>query len=183
MRVCKQKKSPTPPATLWKFKLAFIISAACLTGCSLFGPTSSDYADEELYSPREQVFFDTFDSVWRATQIALQNYHIRVNNMDKGVIETDLVKGYKGWYPPHVKRRRGGGRRYSLSLRIIKGKINGKPAVKVTILKEIRFQKDFFAEEKNVVSDGLEEKSILYRVERELIIDEALRKAAKEELP
>jgi len=123
------------------------------------------------------MYYGSFDQVWRATQLALQNYPMKINNMDLGVIETEQIKGYKVWMPPYKSEQSSGGLAYSLNVRLIKGKTQGRDVVKVSILKETQIQKDFFSEPVRMPSDGLEEKAVLYRIGRELLIEKALEKA------
>ena len=98
---------------------------------------------------------------------------MRVNNIDKGVLETDWIKGYDVYEPvfPSVSPA---GLRYKISVRTIKGKINKEEAVKVTVQKSIEKKRDFFADQEKVASDSMEEKIILYRIKREIQIDNAL---------
>ncbi len=149
----------------------FILS---LSGCALFRDNSGP---PESFVVRDQMYYGSFDQVWRATQLALQNYPMKVNNMDLGVIETEAVKGYKVWSPPFKPEVSSGGMAYSLNVRLVKGRSQNREVVKVTILKETQIQKDFFSDPERMPSDGLEEKSILYRIGRELQIEKALEKA------
>lgn len=156
----------------WSLSVALAVSSL-VSSCSLFAEKGEPPA---TFGPREQVFYSPFDDVWRATQISLSKYPIRVNNLDLGVLETDKIKGYKVWMPPH-KSMSSGGLSYSLNIRVVKGGVEGLPAVRVTIMKDLELQRDFFSEVQKLPSDGLEEKSILYRIKRELQIDRALKKA------
>ncbi|MES2801735.1 MAG: hypothetical protein V4654_04540 [Bdellovibrionota bacterium] len=52
-------------------------------------------------------------------------------------------------------------------------------SVRVTVEKKIEVFKDFISEVKTVNSGGFEEQTIFYRIERELIIAKALKKAAE----
>lgn len=144
-----------------------------LCGCSLFAekgelPTS--------FGPREQIFYGDVDQVWRATQIAFSKYPIRINNLDLGILETDVSTGYKVWTPPH-KPSVSGGLSSKLSVRVVKGLVENRSAIRVTVQKESELKRDFFAETQKLPSDGLEEKALLYRIGRELQIDKALKKA------
>ncbi len=154
-----------------KFFFGFMI--LILSGCALF---VDNREPPKSFGPREQVFYSNFDQVWRAAQISLNRYPIRINNLDLGIIETDTVKGYKAWLPP-TNQKTSGGLSYRLSIRVVKGGVEGRPAIRVSISKDLEFQKDFFAESQKLPSDGLEEQSILYRMGRELQIDQALKKA------
>lgn len=153
------------------YSLFFLV---ILSGCALFRENSGP---PETFAVRDEMYYGSFDQVWRAAQLALQNYPMKINNMDLGVIETEQVKGYKVWMPPYKTEQTSGGLAYSLNVRLIKGKSQGRDVVKVSILKETQIQKDFFSEPVRMPSDGLEEKSILYRIGRELQIERALEKA------
>lgn len=69
---------------------------------------------------------------------------------------------------------------YRLTIRVIKGApLAGKPATKVTIVKDSQLQQDFFSDPRSQPSDGLEEKSILYRISREIQIERAIARVQK----
>jgi hypothetical protein len=53
--------------------------------------------------------------------------------------------------------------------------------VKVTLTKKIEVKRDFFSEPKPLETDGLEEMVLFYRIERELIIEEAIKKLAAQQ--
>lgn len=133
---------------------------------------------ETRFGPREQIFYSDFPSVWRATQLALASYPIRVNNMDLGILDSEEIKGFRAWTPPHQKKKTGGFT-YNLNVRVVKGSIEGKDATKVSIVKNIEVQKDFFSNSKKLPSDGLEEQTILYRIGREIQIDKGIQKLLK----
>jgi len=133
------------------------------------------------YSPVLRVFNASFDKVWRAAQISLKAYPMQVNDIEKGVLETDWIRGYEIYKPPIAPKISANGLRYKIMLRTIKGKIDGVEAIKVTVQKAIEKRRDFFAEVEAPPSDGLEEAVILYRIEREITIDNAL-EASQEEM-
>ena len=64
------------------------------------------------------------------------------------------------------------GYQYRLNVNIIKG----EKASRLVILKEVRLQKDFFSDPQELVSDGFEEKALIYRIKREIIIEKILKK-------
>lgn len=105
-------------------------------------------------------------------------YPIASENQDSGIIETEYIKGLDGWIPPgDEKNLPSSGVRYKLTLTFVRGKNDGKESTRVTIEKKMEKLRDFFSESENLESDGLEEKILFYRLERELIISEALKKA------
>ena len=148
-------------------------------GCAVFEEKAGP---KPVGLPQEKIFYGQFEDVWRAAQLALQeptSYPLRINNMDTGVFETELIKGSQVWRPPEAAEVSGGGYAYKIILRVIKGNSNGKPSFKVTVQKEVQIHRDFFSEPEKIPSDGLEEKVILYRVDRELQIDRAIRRFNK----
>lgn len=162
-------------------QIAVLIGITGLVGCAAF---EERVGPKPVGLPQEKVFYGSFDDVWRAMQLSLQgptSYPLRINNMDTGVIETEQVKGSMIWAPPHLEQSSGGGFTYRLTLRIIKGNLQGKQAFKVTVQKQAQIQRDFFAEPEPVPSDGLEEKVILYRIDREMQVDRALRRLNKKQ--
>ena len=126
----------------------------------------------------QKLFYYSYDSVWRATQLALR-YPISINNMDNGVLETEWIRGVDGFTPVQEAKDPSPGVRYKLSFTLVKGKVDRRDTVRITIRKKIEKQRDFFSEPESIETDGAEEKVLFYRIERELIIDEALKKATK----
>lgn len=122
-----------------------------------------------------RVYFASYESVWRAAQLALK-YPISVNNMDNGVLETDWVRALEGFSPPGSGKIPSSGIRYKIALNMVKGRSQGRESVRVTLRKNLERQRDFFSDPEQMLTDSLEENVILYRIERELIIQDALRK-------
>lgn len=128
----------------------------------------------------QRIFFYPYEAVWRAAQLALK-YPISVNNMDNGILETDWVRGVDGFVPAHQTRNPSPGVRYKIQLSLVKGRAAARESVRVTIIKRIEKQRDFFSEPEPLESDGLEEKVLFYRMERELIIEEALKRGLRDQ--
>jgi hypothetical protein len=160
-------------------KLNFTLFAALLlfAGCSIFqGPQKNTNKILKGMPTRQRVFFATYDQVWRAAQLTLK-YPMAINNMDNGILETEFINAMEGFISPTESKAAPSGIRYRVRLTIAKGKAESKEAIRVTVNKYIERKKDFFAVPEQIESDGLEEKIILYRIDRELTIDEGLRKA------
>jgi hypothetical protein len=152
-----------------------------MVGCVSTEPkiTHKGYAvDKDGQSYYGKVFPYTYEEVWRAAQLSVK-YPIAVNNMDNGVLETDWVKAIDGFSSPIATKAPTAGNRYKIILNMVKGKMDSRAGVRVTIRKKIEKQSDFFSDVESLNSDGLEEEIILYRIEREIVIDDAIRKAAK----
>ena len=170
-------KLPMLVATRWTSKLLLVLAAASiLTGCSLFAEQSI----KKSFGPKQKVYRYKYETVWRAVQIATQKYALKRNNMDRGLLETDVIRGYDVWRPPYSNKPAPGGYRYQLEIRVVKGrKIKGRPSTKVLILKRTSLKKDFFADSKQVGSDGFEELSLLYRINREIKIDRTIQRVQR----
>jgi len=162
-------------ATRWIFSLSFLV---LLNACALFEERSGP---QKYYGPREQVFFANFEEVWRSVNLVLQPYPLRVSNMDQGMLETDEIRGYRVWGPPYKSEAAASGETYRLTIRVIKGALSNRAATKVTVVKDSQLRTDFFSDPKSMPSDGLEEKSLLYRIGREIQIERALAKAQKKQ--
>lgn len=159
------------------FVLPFLFLGFLSSGCQTFdrkGKVSHNVQDS-YNKPFQQEFLATYEAVWRAAQISVR-YPISLNNMDTGQLETDWIRALEGFQPPDQKRAPSSGIRYKIILTLVRGKKNNRPTVRVTLRKLIERQRDFFAEPEQLVTDGLEERVILYRMERELIIQEALKR-------
>lgn len=168
--------SHTAQSLFRKIILVFVILTSCtFLGCSLFDKKPSAHARMAQIN-KQKVFFANYDQVWRAAHAVLK-YPIAQENQDTGMIETEYIKGIDGWLPPNEQRPPSSGIRYKLTLTFAKGKTEGRESTRVTIDKRMEILRDFFSEPENLETDGLEEKIIFYRIERELIINEALRRA------
>lgn len=157
--------------------ISSLILTLMLASCVSEAPASKK-TKKDLKFNHQKVFIGSYDSVWRAAQLSLK-YPIGVNNMDHGILETDYIKADDGFISPTEEDVPSSGIRYKISLTLAKGKTEGRESVRVTISKNIERKRDFFSDPEPLVTDGLEEKILFYRIERELLIDEALKKAAK----
>ncbi len=131
----------------------------------------------KLRGPAIQVMTGSYDEIWRAIQKSFAGYPIQINNLDQGILETDVIKGAQVWVAPFEKSPRPSNYHYVINVRVVKGRSKGKESAQVTVVKRISMQRDFFSADEETSSDGLEEKSLLYRIERELQIERSLRKA------
>lgn len=160
------------PLLIFNLFIIFIIS-----GCGLVQPRTES-ADKIIEkASKQKIFFASYDLIWKAAHFAIK-YTIANENQDFGIIETDYIKAVDGWLPPDQTKPTYKSARYKLALTFAKGNTGGRESTRVTIEKKIEVFRDFISETQIVPSDGLEEQSIFYRIEREIIIDKALKKAA-----
>lgn len=156
--------------------ISLIIFTSCILGCSLFEKPPQKNEDALLESaPSQRIYFANYEDVWRSIHQVIK-YPIASENQDSGMIETDFIKTSEGFQSPETEDARPKGTRYKLIFKLSKGKLKGRNSTRVVIEKQIDALKDFFSEPQRIPSDRLEEKVIFYRIERELIISEALKK-------
>lgn len=150
-----------------------------LASCTLM-EKKTETPDEILDRVSHQkIFYASYDEVWKAAHASIK-YTIASENQDFGVIETDFVKAIDGWLAPHLPKPPYPGSRYKLVLNFARGNTNGKESVRVTIDKRIEVFRSVISDTDTVGSDGLEEKMLFYRIEREIVIGQALRRAASQ---
>ena len=161
-----------------KLVLFIFLNVLAVSSCQLV-ETQAESPEEILDRVSQQkVFFATYDEVWRAAHAAIK-YTIASENQDFGVIETDFVKAVDGWLPPFLTKPINPGSRYKLTFNFAKGNTQGKESVRVTIDKRIEVFRSVISDIEVVPSDGFEENVLFYRIEREIVIQSALKKAAE----
>lgn len=134
-------------------------------------------ASEEPTSPQVQVFNTSFDEVWRAVQKTLAGYPIQINNIDQGLVETDVINNNDIWRAPFRREAKYMSPRYMLRVNVTRGKMKNRDSTRVSIFKNMIIEKDFFSGIESRPSDGYEEKSLLYRIDRELKIERSMKRA------
>lgn len=152
-----------------------LIVSGILSSCALFEPQSESPEDLILKASQQRIFLASYDKVWKAAHSVLK-YTIASENQDFGTIETDYIKAVDGWIPPYKTKPDYPSSRYKLFFTFAKGNTNGKESTRLTIEKKIETFKDVISDTQTVASDGSEEKSLFYRIERELIILNAIEK-------
>lgn len=150
-----------------------------LVGCA----TASDQLSKKLKvgEPVSRVYFAKYEDVEAAIKQAMIRYPQRVDNTEAGIFETDYLKGEARFKSPVSDEQFSPGYRYRLLLRLVRGKNDDKPAVKVLVTKQIELANDFFSEPAAKMSDGQEENVILYRISREILLARAMTKATDRE--
>lgn len=156
---------------------AGVLALALMSSCASWD-TPLTRAEREIRSRTHQrIYFVSFDSVWRAAQLTLK-YPIAINNIDEGIIETEWIDSSDGFEPVHARPELKA-LQFRIQLLFVRGKSQGKPSVRLTIIKQMRTQKGFFNDSKSLESDGIEEALFFYRTEREITIEEAIKAEAK----
>ncbi len=127
-----------------------------------------------------RTFKAPYEMVWRATQQALLNYPMNINNMDTGQLQTLYITGKHRYQPPHMQDAiLPSGYQYRLNINIVRGEKRSR----VVISKEARLQRDFFSAPEEQYSDGYEEKMLLYRIRREILIEQIMKREMEKQNP
>ena len=124
--------------------------------------------------PVSKVFHADYQKTWRATMLAMEDYPIEVENNDKGFLKTENIPIETIWKFPFEREDILTAAKYNIHIKLIKGRVKSKPVVKVRVIKKMFEQKGFIENLEQIPSSGLEEKKILYRILRELNIEQAI---------
>ncbi len=122
----------------------------------------------------QKIFLYSYESVCRAAQLSII-YPLSINNMDTGKLETEFIPARDGLVLPDQEAP-SSGVKFKITLTLSRGEQEGQSGIRVTINKNIERRRDFFSAPESLDSDQIEEKLILYRMERELIIEKAIQK-------
>jgi hypothetical protein len=151
------------------FLFSFLFFAGFLfSGCASLEP------EPRILHPVSKVYHADYQKIWRATMLALEDYPIETEDNEKGSLKTESIQTETIWKYPFERESALTAAKYTIHIKLIKGAVKSKPMVKVRILKKILEQKGFIADPKRIPSDGLEEKAILYRILREINIEQAI---------
>lgn len=118
------------------------------------------------FASTKRVFNADKDAVWRALLISLSNYPLEKNDYENGEILTSLIPEGQQWRPLHkdVSPRNT----YSMSFQVFEDRQN---RTVITAKKTLTREGDFLEASKEIQTQGVELSVILYRVQRELVVD------------
>ncbi|MEY4616187.1 MAG: hypothetical protein RJB66_1147 [Pseudomonadota bacterium] len=139
-----------------------------LSGCISLTPQEAPLKEAVFRAPLQQV--------WLSAEKALTNYPIAESNIDSGLLKTDYQRGPNCWTAPGVSEKYSSGIRCNMLFQFVFLQGTG---TRVRITKTIEMVRDFVAEPEKIESDGLEEMSILYRIDRELTINKEISQNSK----
>lgn len=145
-------------------------SVGCVTATERLAAREGD-------GPYSRVFYANYEDVEVALKQSMIRYPQKVDNTEAGIFETDFIRGEARFKPPHKTVTYSPGYRYRLLVRLVRGRAEERPAIKVQITKKVEVIRDFFSDADSLKSDGLEEQVILYRIGRELQLARAISKA------
>ena len=160
-----------------KFTL-LIITMLFFGGCASYEKFRQ--VTEELEIP-SKIYKADYNQTWQAVIQVMRKYDIAQQNQEAGFIKTrwmdntlevnfadsfgssDAVKAAK----------------FKLVVNVVKGFRNGREVAKVTIYKRQLVEQDFLQGWKEQSTDGITEKTLLYRMSRLIAIDNKLKEIDK----
>ncbi|MBL7664940.1 MAG: hypothetical protein JNM93_07380 [Bacteriovoracaceae bacterium] len=158
---------------MMKSKLLSIVFLGTLLGCGSYEKFRE--VTEEMEIPSE-VFDANYNQSWQAVIQVMKKYDIAQQNQEAGYIKTrwmdntlqvnftdsfgssDAVKSAK----------------FMLVINVVKGSQGGREVSKVSVYKRQLVEQDFLQGWKEMRTDGILEKTILYRLDRIISIDNKL---------
>lgn len=159
--------------------LLLAFCAATLSGCSSY--KQFQYIAEEFEIP-SKVFKYEYSQTWQAVLQIMQKFDLSTQNQEAGIIKTrwrdntlELNFADSFGSSDSVKAAK-----FKLIVNVVKGFRGTREVSKVTVFKRQMVEHDFLQGWKVVRSDGIMEKTILYRIERVLAIDQRLKKIEEE---
>ena len=163
------------------FLTAFI---SLLTSCSSYEQFQQLAEEAEIPS---QVYKTDFNQTWQSVLEIMQKYDLALKNQDAGVIKTRWIYNTNqlNFNEAFGSQDMVKAARFKIVLNVVKGFRGKKEVSKVSVFKRQMVEKDFLQGWKVIRSDGILEKTILYRIDRILKRETMIRRIeeqkAKEE--
>lgn len=162
-----------------RFYLGFSVKAlvlfTLLSSCASY--EQFQYMSEEFEVP-SQVYKADFNQTWQAVIDIMKRYDLEVYDQESGVIKTRWIDNTLelNFADSFGSSDAVKAARFRLIVNVVKGYRGDQEVSKVTIFKRQMIEQDFLQGWKVVPTDGIQEKTILYRIERGIAIDNRLKK-------
>jgi hypothetical protein len=159
-----------------KFMAQFSVVSLLILGaasCSSYENFKNVTEDLEIPS---QVYKADYNKVWAEVMKITNKYAREVYNQDAGIIKTrwidnTLELNFSDSFGSNDSVKTA---HFKLIINVVKGYRGNREVSKVTVFKRQQVQQDYLDGWKTVRTDGILEKSILYRLERSLAIEAKL---------
>ncbi len=152
-----------------------LISSVILPSCSSY--EQFRYITEEFEIPNK-VFKSDYNQTWLATLQVMKKYNLELTNQEAGIIKTrwidnTLEVNFADSFGSSDSVKAA---KFKLIINIVKGFRSSREVSKVTVFRRQMIEQDFLQGWKVIPSDAILEKTIIYRIERNLQIAEKLKK-------
>jgi hypothetical protein len=159
--------------------LLYTLTTILLTQCASY--EKFRYITEDFEIPT-QLYKSDFNQTWLAVMQVMKKYDLELDSQDSGVVKTKWTDNTLevNFADSFGSRDAVKSARFKLIVNVIKGFRGSREVAKVTVYKRQMIEQDFLQGWKVVPSDSILEKTILYRVHRELTIAKKLKKIEDE---
>jgi len=173
---------PINSSTVNKNKLLVYIFTI-LTFCSCSSYEKFEYMTKEVEIPNK-VFKSPYSQTWTAVVATINKFDLELQNQESGSIKTKWIDNTLklNFSDSFGSSDAVKAAKFKLIINVIKGFQSSKEVTKVTIYKRQLVNQDFLQGWKVVPSDQIEEQTLLYRIERALMIDQKIKAIEKEKL-
>ena len=156
----------------------YLTLAVALSSCASYEQFRK--ITEEFEIPTAVLDAD-FATTWSAVIQIMNDYEIEQKNQEAGYIKTRWIDNT---LEVNFADSFGGqdavkAAKFKLMINVTKGYRSNREVTKVTIYKRQLLEQDFLQGWKEINSDGIKEKTLLYRIERLINIDKKLQKIQK----
>lgn len=158
------------------FRLAAILLiVSSVTTCSSY--EQFRYITEEFEIPNK-VFKNDYNQAWLAVLQVMKKYNLELTNQEAGVIKTRWIDNTLevNFADSFGSSDAVKAAKFKLIINVVKGFRSNREVSKITVYRRQMIEQDFLQGWKVIPSDGILEKTILYRIERNLRIAEKLKK-------
>ena len=168
-------------AEILKVPLKFLASAILLsffTSCSSYENFKAITQDLEIPS---QNFQSDYNQTWQAILQVMRKYDIEKQNQESGMIKTRWIDNTRELNfadsfgaDDSVKSAK-----FRVTINLVKSSSYGREITKVSVYKRQLVEQDFLQGWKETRTDGIQEKILLYRIERSIALDNAVKEIDK----
>lgn len=115
-----------------------------------------------------RIYLTDFNTAWQSVLDSLKSSRLDVSNREAGFIQTKWTENTaeKNFVDSFGSQDSFLKAQYRMKVNVAKGFFDGKPSVKVTILKEQLVQRDVLEGWRPVETDAVDERTLLYRIGR-----------------
>jgi len=136
---------------------------------------------EEMEMP-STIFKADYNQTWQAVITVMRKFDIAQQNQEAGFIKTrwmdnTLEVNFADSFGTSDSVKAA---KFKLVVNVVKGFRSSKEVTKVTIYKRQLLEQDYLQGWKEVTTDGILERSLLYRIERLIVIDNQLKEIDKQ---
>jgi hypothetical protein len=134
------------------------------------------YITEEFEMPTE-VFNADFNQSWQAVLQVMKKFDLALKNQEAGVIKTRWIDNTAelNFSDSFGSSDAVKSAKFQIDINVVKGFRYDREVSKVTIYKRQLVEQDFLQGWKEMPSDGIQEKTLLYRIKRLITIDNKLK--------